>query len=286
MDNVVLITGATGNVGAEVVRLLRSAGHPIKAAVRKIDQASNNTHPQTDHVAFDFGRPQTFEAALQGVGRLFLVRPPAISDVERYIHPFVDVAKTAGVRHIVFLSLLGAERNRFVPHAKIETHIKSSGVPYTFLRASFFMQNLSTTHRDEIKERDEIIVPAGHGRTSFIDARDIAEVAAKTLTEEGHENRAYDLTGDEALTYYEVADLFTEALGRKISYCNPSIFRFAARRYRGGESISFIAVMIGIYTTVRLGLAARVSEDARTILQRRTINMRKFIGDHREYWVR
>ena len=191
-----------------------------------------------------------------------------------------------GVEHIVFLSLLGAERNRIVPHAKIEAHIRSSGIPYTFLRPSFFMQNLSTTHREEIAERDEIFIPAGKGTTSFIDARDIAAVAVRTLTERGHELRAYDLTGAEALSYYEVADIFTSVLGRRIVYRSPSLFTFGWRRYRQGEHWKFIAVMISIYTAARVGLAARVSDDVRMLLHREPITLRKFVEDYRNCWAK
>lgn len=280
----ILITGATGNVGAEVLRLLQNEGIAVKAAVRKSGKRGGAA--QTEYVEFDFEQRRTFADALRGVRRLFLVRPPEISDVKKNINPFVDAAKAAGVEHIVFLSLLGAERNRIVPHAKIERHIKRSGVAYTFLRASFFMQNLSTTHLEEIKQRDEIFVPAGAGKTSFIDARDIAEIAVKALTEKGHENKAYDLTGSEALSYYEVADIFTETLGRRITYRNPSIFRFALRRYRKGDNLTFILVMIGIYTTARIGLAARVAEDAKNLLGREPISMRRFIEDYKGCWTK
>jgi len=281
----ILITGATGNVGTEVVKLLQAQKRSIRIAIRRqIDACDRNAEAAI--VEFDFERPQTFEAALRGVSRIFLVRPPAIADVRRHIYPFIDAAKGAGVEHIVFLSLLGAERNRIVPHAKIEAHIRSSGIPYTFLRPSFFMQNLSTTHREEIAERDEIFIPAGKGATSFIDARDIAAVAVRTLTESGHELRAYDLTGAEALSYYEVADIFTSVLGRRIVYRSPSLFTFGWRRYRQGEHWKFIAVMIGIYTTARVGLAGRVSDDVRMLLHREPITLRKFVEDYRNCWAK
>jgi uncharacterized protein YbjT (DUF2867 family) len=117
-------------------------------------------------VAFDFLQPETYAAAFAGQRAVFLIRPPTISDVKRYINPAVDAAVQAGVAHIVFLSLLGVEKNAFVPHHKIEAHLLASGIAYTFLRASFFMQNLSTTHREDIARHDENFVPAGHGKMS------------------------------------------------------------------------------------------------------------------------
>jgi uncharacterized protein YbjT (DUF2867 family) len=180
---------------------------------------------------------------------------------------------------------LGAERIAIVPHAKIEAYIQSLGLSYTFLRPSFFMQNLSTTHCQDIKDNNEIFVPAGKGKTSFIDVRDIAAVAVKVMTESGHENKAYPLTGSTALDYYEVAEIFTNILGRQIDYTNPSIFNFAWRMYQRGLKTEPIAVMLGIYTTAKLGLAAKVTEDVRHLLRRSPISMEKFVRDYRTSWM-
>lgn len=283
MNRQILVTGATGNVGREVVRLLYDEGYHIKAAVRNLKNIDDALTPQVEYVVFDFQQQNTFIDALQGVSKLFLVRPPAIAQVKRYIHPVIDAAVAAGVQHIVFLSLLGAENNPIIPHAKIESYIKSVGVSYTFLRASFFMQNLSTTHQEDIKHH-EIFIPAGKGKTSFIDVRDIAAVAVKALTESGHENQAYALTGDEALDYYQVADLFTQVLGKSVIYTNPSILQFFIRMFQRGLNLQFIAVMITIYTTAQLGLAATVTKDVEQILHRKPIRMQQFIADYRECW--
>jgi len=278
----ILVTGATGNVGSEVLKLLVEAGQPVFAAVR---QPSEGHHPYAE-VAFDFERPETFDLALGGVERLFLVRPPALADADRYFAPVIRAAKEAGVRHIVFLSLLGAEKNTVVPHRKIEDLILAAGIPYTFLRPGFFMQNLSTTHRDEIRDRDEIFVPAGKGKTSFIDVRDIAAVAAKTLTEPGHEFQAYPLTGAEALSYEEVARLFTETLGRRITYRQPSLLRFILTKRKEGLPMPHILVMAGIYGTCKLGLAGTLTPDTERILGRPPRSMRQFIQDFRATWER
>ena len=285
MSSTILITGATGNVGFEVLRELRKRGYRVKAAVRSHSNSRINLPSGIETVAFDFEQPQTFEPAFRGINILFLVRPPAISQVKKYIYPAIAAAQAAGVDRVVFLSLLGAESMAIVPHAKIEAYVKSIGLSYTFLRPSFFMQNLSTTHCQDIRDNNEIFVPAGQGKTSFIDVRDIASVAVKVMTEPGHENKAYPLTGSNALDYYEVAEMFTRILGRQIVYTNPSMFKFAWRMYRRGLKIEFIAVMLGIYTTARLGLAAKVTEDVRHLLQRSPISMSEFVQDYRASWM-
>ena len=287
MSDLIFITGATGNVGAEIVRQLSDHEHCVRVAQRNL-QHSRNWSPSSnvEYTEFDFTQPQTFAQAFQGVKRVFLMRPPAFSQVKTYMYPAIDSAIASGVEQIVFLSLLGAESNPIVPHAKVEKYIQSVGIPYTFLRASFFMQNLSTTHRQDIQERKEIVLPAGKGKTSFIDVRDIAAVGVKALTESAHSDRAYSLTGSEALDYYQVAEVFTEVLGKPITYTNPSIIKFALSLYKRGLDIQFIAVMIGIYTTAKLGFAGKLTTDTQDILQRAPISMRQFVEDYRDCWVK
>lgn len=284
MSEPILVTGATGNLGSEVVRLLVAQGQPVRAAVRDLRTVAPAPAGVT-YVPFDFMQPATYQAALADVRRLLLVRPPAIGDAKRFINPLIDAAQQAGVEHIVFLSLLGVEKNRVVPHAKIEQHLMASGMTWTMLRASFFMQNLSTTHRIDLQERSEIFLPAGNGATSFIDVRDIAAVAAKALTEPGHANQAYPLTGNEALTYSEVAQIFSQELDRPVVYRKPGILPFVLRMRHYGLGWDFIAVMVGIYTTARLGLADPITPDTQRLLGRAPITMRQFVADYRECWL-
>ncbi|MBA3822761.1 MAG: SDR family oxidoreductase [Ktedonobacterales bacterium] len=277
MDSI-LVTGATGNVGAAVMRGLAAAGVPARAAVRDVADVRHAGH---DAVRFDFAQPETFAPALAGVKQVFLMRPPALSDTKRYINPFIDAARAAGVEQIVFLSLLGAEKIRVVPHRRVEQYLETSGVGWTFLRPSFFMQNLTTTHLHEIRDDNRIAVPAGNGRTSFIDGDDVAAVAVTTLTTPGHGGHAYDLTGSEALTYTQVAAEMTEVLGRRITYTHPSLLTFARGMHAQGQPTSFIVVTAAIYTTARLGLAATITPALADLLGRAPTTMQQFIVSQR-----
>ena len=157
--------------------------------------------------------------------------------------------------------------------------MQESGAQYTFLRPSFFMQNLTTTHLPELQQ-GEIYVPAGGGRTSFVDVRDVAEAGAVVLTEHGHEKRAYELTGSEALTYGEVAQRFTAATGRLIRYADPSPLAFFRHMRARGVAAGQIIVMEGIYATARLGIAGRVTPELARLLGRPPRTVDEFARDH------
>ena len=251
----VLVTGASGNVGRPLVEELAARGADVRGADRSFRGESG---AGVERVAFDFTDPGTWADAFRGIETMFLVRPPALGNVRRDVLPAVAAAREAGVRQVVFLSLQGAERLRVVPHATIEAWLRASGLGWTFVRPSFFTQNLTTTHAADIRERHRIIVPAGSGRTAFVDTRDVAAVAAVALLNPAaHRGRAYTVTGPEALSYAEVAAILTTILERPISYTDPSLLRYLlhARRVLG-MSTGMAAVTAAIYTTARLGLAA------------------------------
>jgi len=279
----IVVTGATGTVGRAVVEQLVEEAAPVVAAVRDPERA-RSALGATPAVRFDFEDPSTYDETFRGAEKLFLVRPPAIAAVWQSIFPALRAAQAAGVRHVVFLSLLGAEQNPFVPHRWIEWYLQALIMDWTFLRPSFFMQNLSTTHRAEIRDGGEIFVPAGDGRTSFIDARDVAAVAGHVLTTDGHAHAAYALTGAEALTYAEVARILTDVLGRPIRYRDPSVLDFV-RRHLGERPLGFVLVMAGIYLTARFGLAAWRTPDVQRLLGRPPTSFRQFVEDYRSVWM-
>ena len=160
----ILVTGATGNVGMEVIRALGRLQHSneVIAAIRdfKVDK-EKLAQFNIGYVRFDFTDISTYKPALKNCNILFLLRPPQIADVEKYFYPLIDAAKECGVVHIVFLSVQGVEKSRIIPHHKIEQRIVESKIPYTFLRPAYFMQNFTTTLRDDLFEKKIIYLPAG-----------------------------------------------------------------------------------------------------------------------------
>lgn len=283
MSSQILLTGAPGNVGTPLAHLLLDGGYPVKVAVRDPASARAALGEGPEYVDFDFERPETYAGALRNVKRLFLVRPPAISDVKRKLNPFIDAAGVAGVEQIVFLSLLGVEKNRFVPHAKVEEHLMASPIPYTMLRPTYFSQNLSTTYRAFIRQ-GEIPLPTGRSRMSFIDARDIAAVAALALTKDGHQRKAYTLTSREALDYGEVARIFTEELGRPFRHSNPSFLGYRRQMKAAGMPPAMINVTTMMYLIARMGLSAGTTPELEQLLGRPPLTMREFVRDHAACW--
>lgn len=244
--------------------------------------------PAVPVVRFDFTDRSTWQAAFGGVQAMFLMRPPQLANIGRDMVPALEAARTAGVEHTVLLSLQGAERNRVVPHAKIEAWLGASDRSWTFVRPSFFMENLSGVHAADIRDRDEIVVPAGRGATAFVAAADVAAMAVAALMEpDGHRNRAWTPTGPSALTYEQVAEVLSQELDRPIRYTQPGALRYARHAHRSlGMPPAMVAVTTAIYTVARLGRAGRLTDDVARVTGRPPLSLAAWAHLNREAWVR
>lgn len=276
-----LVTGPTGNVGSAVLRELLAAGADVRAATH-----GGGEEPGAEAVRFDFLDASTWTAAFAQVDAMFVVRPPVLSRPKTQMLPALAAARDAGVQHMVFLSLQGAEKNPVVPHAAIEKWLRSSGIRWTFVRASFFHQNLSTTHLTDVRDRSTIMVPAGNGATAFVDTEDVGAVAAAALLDPTkHTDKAWTVTGDRALTYPQVADILTLELGRTIRYAKPGVPAYVSHARKALQMPwGMVAVTSAIYTTARLGLADGLTTDVRAVLGRDPIDFARFAHRERAKW--
>jgi len=273
----VLVTGATGTVGTAVRTTLEERSVQTRAGVR----SPATTEFEAETVAFDYTKPETWGTALESVEAAFLMFPPGVAPSR--VTEFADAAVRTGVERLVFLSVLGADKLPVIPHRRIERHLETLDADTTALRAAYFMQNLSGIHSPEIRERDELFVPAGDGRLGFVDARDVGAVAAALLTGACQTARsAVTLTGPEALGFETAATVFTEQLDREITYPNPSRRAFARRMYERGLSPGFVLFMLAEYQATRFGLTDRTTETVSTLLNREPNALAAFVTDYRE----
>jgi uncharacterized protein YbjT (DUF2867 family) len=261
----VLVTGASGNVGRAVLESLRALGVEAVAAQ-----------------GLDFTDPSTWDQALQGVDRLFLLRPPAISQVRSTLNAFVDRGRRQ-LEHVVFLSVVGAQQSSIIPHARVEAHLAASGLPWTFLRAGFFAQNLLGSYRLDLQRDDRLYVPAGGGRVAWVDTRDLGEAAARAFVDPAARQAAWTLTGPESATFAQVARVLSEELGREIRYEPASLLGYLwhLRRRRGlawGEAL----VHGLLHVSLRFEGQAAVDPTLERVLGRRPRTVRDTIRDHRE----
>src|ERR687892_2518672 len=225
----ILITGATGTLGSEVVKQLSSATPAvnIKAAVHSAQNVKKvKASDRVETVLIDYNKPETLKEALNQVDKLFLLTPDVPNAHELASNAVIE-AKKAGVGHIVKQSVMGADLEADVGtlrlHRQAEKIIEESGIPFTFLRPNEFMQNFVNFHSPSIKNNNAFYLPLEDAKVSLVDVRDIAAVAVKSLTEDDkHKNKTYLITGPEALSYHQVAEILSNTTGRKINYVNIS----------------------------------------------------------------
>ncbi|HEY2589118.1 MAG TPA: SDR family oxidoreductase [Tepidisphaeraceae bacterium] len=215
----ILVTGGTGTAGGEIVSQLAATGTPFRAMVRDVTKAAALKLTGVEVVPGDLDKPETLPAALKGIDQVMLVSPPMPRQAELEGN-MVAAAKRAGVRHIVKFSAMTADPNskaRFPRlHGITERAIVESAIAWTFLRPTFFMQNMLDLAG--MVRGGTIYQPCGDARAGFVDTADIAAVAVEALTEPGHEGTAYDITGPELLSYHDVARIFSEVLGKPVKY--------------------------------------------------------------------
>jgi len=287
-----IITGPTGNIGAEVSRYLvekNPAGVEFRLAAHSVDRVREEFGSEVPVAHLEYDDPSTWAPALEGGTTLFLLFPlPHPKTAKSRMVPFIDAAVAAGIRHIIYITVPGGDASRVIPHNTVERHIKESGVQWTLLRPSYFMQNLVrslSTHGVDIAQSDEIFIPAGKSTTTFVDSRDLAEVIVGIAADtDPHDRQTYVLTGEHKKTYFDVAEALSEALGRPITYTHPSFLAFWRRMRKRGLTRDTVFFMCIVYTLARRGRNNPVSEDLPNMLGRDPTTLRQFALDYKWRW--
>jgi uncharacterized protein YbjT (DUF2867 family) len=279
----ILITGATGNIGTEVVHYLYELENEseIIVAVRNIESAKTKfpNFPKLIFRTFDFENQNSFSGAFKDIDLLFLLRPPHISEVDKYFQPLLESAKKNGIEKVVFLSVQGAEKSKVIPHNKIERLIKSNDFKYIFVRPSYFMQNLTTTLLREILENQTITLPSGQAKFNWIDVKNIGEVSAVLIKSfDKHQNSAYEITGTENKNFQEVTDLMTEITGTNFKFKSINPISFYFKKKKSGVKNGFAIVMTILHFLPRLQKEPNISDNYFKLTGKRTTTLKEFIN--------
>ena len=216
----ILITGATGKTGSATAKSLGEKGETFRALIRNEEKKEELESLGGEVVIGSIENTEVVNQSMQGVKTVLVLLPNSESQLalEKQL---VDSAKQAGVERIVKMSSIEATPDATSPipklHLESEEYIKQSGLAWTMIKPNFYMQNLLAS-AGTIKEQGKIFLPMGDGKTGMIDTTDVGKVLAKVLSEDGHESMNHEITGPEILSFYEVAEIFSQVLGKQVDY--------------------------------------------------------------------
>jgi uncharacterized protein YbjT (DUF2867 family) len=283
----ILVTGATGTIGSLVTRGLCERGAHVVALVHTADKAASVTAESADVRVGDLRDDGQARAALDGIDKVFMVTPVTPDQVE-IGDEIVAAASDADVDRIVKLSIIGAEDKHGSLfgrwHRHVEKSIERLGLRYTFLRPNFFMQNFLGSWGTTIPEQGRLVLPSGDAAVSYIDARDIADVAVETLLGDGHDDCIYTLTGPAAVTHAEVAAAIAAASGRPVEYVAAPEDAARVSLEQAGMPDPLVDGVLGLWAMQRAGGAALVTADVEDVIERRPRSIAEFARDHADAW--
>jgi uncharacterized protein YbjT (DUF2867 family) len=276
----ILVTGATGNNGQEIVKQLVAAGQAVRILVRNPEKATDLQALGVEVAIGDLDHSETLDRALQGIEKALLLPANSPQQVEQE-QRFIDAAKRAGVTHIVKFSAAGADVNSPIQilnwHGQSEQYLEESGIAFTHLRPFFFMQNLLQL---AAPTQNELYLPFGDASVAMVDIRDIATVAVKTLTESGHEGKAYTITGAVALTMNQVVDLITQVRGIPLKYVAVPAEGFKQGLMQWGQPEWSAVALSQLLAGLSEGKQSMVTTAIADITQRSPIAFEQFVQDY------
>ena len=283
MSNRILVTGAAGNIGAEIVKRLQAR----KADFAVMTHASGGAPAGAGETQGDFLDPASLRRAFEGVDTLFLLFP-LVPEMPRMAANAVAAAKAAGVRHIVRSSGAGADAASPAAiakvHGEIDALIRNSGIPFTLLLPTSFMQNLVNFYGAAIRD-GVLYAPRGDGATAVIDVRDIADVAVEVLTHPAaHAGQSYTLTGPENLTDAQMVSAIARQIGRDVRYVDVPETAAVDSLTRMGSPPQVIEWLMSLNHVIKQGWAAGVSPVVETITGRPPRNLADFVRENAAAW--
>ncbi len=274
----ILVVGANGTVGSELSRLLAAAGHTVR-------KATSRTPTAPDQVHLDLVTGQGRDAALAGVDAAFFLAPPGHTRQDQLLNPLVDAARAQGVKKVVLMSAMGANADEAAPLRMAERHLEASGLAFNVIRPNWFMQNFNTFWLHGILMQGQILLPTGDAKGSFIDARDIAAVAAELLLSDRFNGQDFDLTGAEALDHHQVAALLTQATGKAIGYTEIPPEAMREGLLAAGLPADYAEFLLTILGYFKAGYSERTTGAVQTITGRAPRTLAQYAADYKAAWV-
>lgn len=276
----ILVVGASGTIGSELVHLLKAKGYQVRGTTSKPVTGSNQ-----DFVQVDLSTGQGIDKAFQGVDRAFLLSPPGYADQYSILSRLIAEAKKNQIKKVVLMTAMGANAVETTPFRRAELELEKSGLVYNIIRPNWFFQNFHTFWGHGIKEQGKILVPGGKAKVSFIDTRDIAAVAAQLLTSEEFSGQAFDLTGPKAYDHDDVAAAISAATGRSVSYQEIAPEMLQKGLLQAGLPADYVEFMLMIFGFLREGYNTRTENSVQRILGKKPRDLSDYANDFRNHWV-
>lgn len=273
-----LIIGASGQVGSALTSTLTAAGH-------KILRATSRAATEVDQIQLNLLTGEGLDAAFSRSERVFLMAPPGLGDQHKLLGPAIAAAQRHQHKKVVLMTAMGADADPNSPMRQAELLLENSGLPYHILRPNWFMQNFNTFWLPGIQATGQILLPVGEARGSFIDARDIAAVAAVLLHDTDRPAQAWTLTGAEALNHHEVAAILSEASGKNIGYTDIPPEQMHQLLLEAGLPADYADFLLLILGAFRQGYAAAVTDHVPQLLGRAPITLADYARDYRSAWA-
>lgn len=275
----ILVIGASGTVGSELSRLLAAQGDGVLRATSRAPTAP-------DQVAMDLSTGAGLDAALERADRAFVLCPPGHTNQDVLLAPVIDRARARGLQKLVLMTAMGADADEAAPLRKAERRLEASGLAYNILRPNWFMQNFHTFWLHGIVTQDTIALPVGQAKGSFIDARDIAAVAASLLRSDAHANQAFDLTGAEALDHDQVAAILSRVVGRTIRFQDIPPEAMRQGLVGAGLPPDYAEFLVHILGFFKAGYAERTTDAVQRLTGQAPRRFEAYAQEHRAAWQR
>jgi len=286
---VILLTGATSNTGQRVIRRLDKQGFKFSVLVKDIKKAPDIKSSRIQLIEGDLKKKGSLKRAAEGIEHAFLITPSTDNQVKLEKN-FIDATRESGVKYIVYYSAVGADPgSRSVllrRHGETEQHLKDSGLKYAIIRPNMFMQNFVNYYGPEIRDDRKIYLPLKNAKCGYVDVRDTARLIANLLTHNGHKKRIYDVTGPESLSCGDLAELYSNALGKKVTYVDIKPKEFKKRMSQAGVPEKEAEAYTELYKLLGDGLCDEVTDWVYKVTDKQPRTFDEFLDDNISYYLK